>query len=191
MMARIGFRRVLPILFTLIHISLVLYASVHQPHKRSSNRPEDTYHPTAYQENGAIGWEPSEPKPLSRAQKIAIVLNLPAFLAVIPIVATFFPGNDLADLYGSTPFVPPIWVGIGRWLDGMLGYAPRRRPVRRTWDGLFVVLSLGLLGLSIVSITPLNHHRTGDTYWVGSALILWSSLLFAISVSGLIRRKNG
>jgi hypothetical protein len=134
-----------------------------------------------YQEGETIQWEGTERKPLTITQKLGILLNLPAVLMAAPIVVVFFRESDLALLYVSLPFVPLVWYGIGRWIDRLLGYIPPLRRIRRTWRGLFTFLSAGLLCISVVTVTPLNHHRERDTYWNGAALILWSSLAVAIS----------
>ena len=95
-----------------------------------------------------------EPKSLTSAQKLAILLNLPAIILGIPIALAFFHGNNIASLYGAVPFVPPAWSGIGRWLDRLLGHTPSLQRERRTWREVFAVLSTILLCLGIVSITP-------------------------------------
>ncbi len=191
MTRRIGFRHVLPVLFTLGHVAILFYASVPQLQVSdiASNR---LYHPTVYQNDSAFRWEPRlEPKPLNPAQKLAILLNLPALIAAVPIVMVFFPGRDIATLYASLPFVPLVWYGIGRWVDGLLGYISASSPRRGNWRRLFAVLSLSLLCLGIIMLTPASHHRTENTYWVGFATTLWSGLFLAISVSGCRRRVDG
>jgi len=181
MIGRIGFRRVLPILATLIHLA-VLIAARQQPHTSSAVRGDAAYVLAAHQEQ-PIQWEPREPKPLRPAQKLGIVLNLPALILGIPIALAFFQGNDIGSLYAAAPFVPFVWYGVGSWLDRLVGNIPPLAPQRRTWRGLFAVVSTILLCVGIASITPVNHHRTRDSYWVGSAIILWSGLFLAISVS--------
>jgi hypothetical protein len=188
MIGRIGFRRLLPTFFTLVHVALLTYASTHRYHTLSSFHGESQYHYALYQETSGA-WEPMEPAP-EPGPKLAIVLNLPASVLAIPITFVLFRGSDMGLLDASVPFVPLVWYGIGRWLDRLLGYTPPqscRAGVRR--HRIFAVLFTGLLGLSIASITPLNHHQTGDTYWVGSALVLWSALYLAIAIYGSIRRR--
>jgi hypothetical protein len=188
MMVRIGYRRLLPVLFTVAHVALLLYGSAHPYHTLSSIHRESAYHRLAYQESASIPWDPKGSTPLKPALKIAILLNLPAMFAAIPIAVVFFHGSELGLLYAPLPFVLLLWYGIGLWLDRLLGYVPHSGKVHKTWRGLFAALSVGLLCLSIASITPLNHHRTGDTYRVGLALILWSALFFAMSMSGFISK---
>jgi hypothetical protein len=190
MMARIGYRRLLPVLFTLAHVALLFYGAAHQEHTLSNVQRESAYHRLRYQEGADIPWENKEPMPLTSEQKIAILLNLPAMFAAIPIAVVFFRGSDTGLLYAPLPFVPLLWYGIGRWLDRLLGHIPVSRRIHKTWRGLFAALSVGLLCLSIASITPLNHHRTGDTYWVGLALILWSALFLAMSMSGFVSKGS-
>jgi hypothetical protein len=185
MIAKVGFRRLLPLLFTFVHIGLLLpYPLSQHHHTQSSVSSPLKYRLVAYQEE-AIPWLPTEPKPLTQPQKVAIVFNLPALLISIPIAAVFFHGSDMGLLYGSLPFVPIIWYGVGRWLDGLAGYIPRPRVLHSTVRRCFAGICLFFLIMGILSITPLNHHRTNDVYWPMSALILWSALFIAISLSGL------
>src|SRR5882724_12972563 len=114
------------------------------------------YRQASYQEN-SVKFE-LEPKPLTRAQKLATLLNLPALVLAIPI-ATAFHANDVGLLGAAVPFVPILWYLIGRWLDGILGYVERSHVVPRVWSGLFAVVSTGLLTVSVLTVTPLNHHE--------------------------------
>jgi hypothetical protein len=190
MIRRIGFRRLLPMLFTLVHVTLLLCASEQRHRSISSYCVDFAYHPVAYQEDSSVRWEPMEPKPLLPAQKIAILLNLPALFLAIPVALMLFHGDDLASLYAAVPFVPLVWYGVGRWLDGLFGYVSRSHAVPRVWSGLFAVLSTGLLILSVLMVTPANHHRRPDTYWVGTALVVWSAFFVATSLSCFYRRPS-
>ena len=187
MIRRIGLRRLLPVAFTFMHLVLVLDAAMHQPHRLSGIHSPLAYHAVEYQEDISMPAESMEPKPLTPAMKVAMVLNLPALLAGVPIAAFLFHESDMSLLCVSTLFVPPLWFGIGCWVDGLLGYRPVR--ASRPWRGFWTVLSAILLCASIVSVTPINHHHVPDTYWVGTALILWSVLFFVISASGFVRRS--
>ena len=68
-----------------------------------------------------------EPPPLKPVQKIALILELPAMFVAMLIGAVLFPRNDTAWLYTSILLVPLVWYGVGRWLDGLLGYGDRLR----------------------------------------------------------------
>jgi hypothetical protein len=189
MLAKIGFRRLLPLLFSLVHLGLLFYAlTLQHPAQASLSNPM-TYHPVAYQEE-TVHWEPREQKPLTRPEKLAIVFNLPAFLIAIPIAAVLFHGSEMGLLYGALAFVPLVWYGVGRWLDGLAGYIPRPRVLNSTIRRCFAIVSLSFLVISIFCVTPLNRHRTSDTYWPMAALILWSALFLIISLSGLLKRKT-
>lgn len=189
MIRRIGFRRLLPVLFTLIHIGLLIYSSAPRHDAQSNFRSHFTYQSAADQED-SVAWEPMEPRPLKPAQKLAFVANLPALVLAMPIALMFLQSNDIGSLYASLPFVPLVWYSVGRWLDRLMGYISQSHQPRRAWRRLFTVISTILLCLSIASITPVNHHRTHDAYWVGSALILWSGLFLAISISGSFQLRS-
>lgn len=179
-MHRIGFRRALPLAFTLIHVVLVWFSLAHQPHAVSIVFRDSGYRAVAYQEGigvpmGTFG----EPAPLKPVQKIALIFELPAMFVAMLIGAVLFPRNDAAWLYTSVPFVPLVWHAIGRWLDGLLGYSARLR-LPRILRGLLTVPAVGVLFVSMAGLTPLYHHRTADTYWMFSGLVLWSGLCLAM-----------
>ena len=187
MIRRIGVRRLLPLLFTLLHAAILLYAWQQRQERFSSLDGDSYYRQASYQEN-SVKFE-LEPKPLTRAKKLATLLNLPALVLAIPI-AIAFHANDVGLLGAAVPFVPILWYLIGRWLDGILGYVERSHVVPRVWSGLFAVVSTGLLTVSVLTVTPLNHHRTTDTYWVGTALALWLGLFLAVCLSSFYRRPS-
>ena len=123
--------------------------------------------------------EAFEPPSLKPVQKIALILELPAMFLAILIGAVLLPQNDTAWMYLSIPLVPLVWYAIGRWLDGLLGDIARLR-VPRILRGLLSVTAVGALMVSMAGATPLNHHRTPDTYWVLTGIALWSGLCIAI-----------
>jgi len=178
-MRRIGFRRVLPVALTLIHIVLIWFAQIHpsaSPHFVSQ------YRGVAYQEGDSIPMEAFEPPPLKLVQKIALILELPAMFAATLIGSVFFPRNDAAWLYTSVPLVPLVWYCIGRWLDGLLGYSARVC-LPRILRKLLTVLAIGVLFLGGAGLTLLYHHRTPDTYWIFGGFVLWSGLCLAVMAS--------
>jgi len=123
MIRRVGFRRVLPLLFTVVHISLLVY-SQRQPYRSSGSAP-NKYRLVVYQED-TPKWEPIEPIPLTTAQKVSLLLNLPSLIFAIPFAAILHDETDTGLLYAALPFVPIIWYGIGRWIDGVLGFVRKR-----------------------------------------------------------------
>ncbi len=185
MMRRIAFRRLLPLIFTAMHLILVLGAAAH-PSRASADEPA-SFRSVAYQEG--TDWKPMEPRPLSPAQRLAMVINLPALLLGIPIAATMFTGSDMALLYAATPFVPLLWYGIGRWLDIRLGFLPHsmHRLASRLLRGGLVFLAGVFLLAAVVTMT---HHRIADTYWIGSALILWSAVFFTMGIPPFSCRRE-
>jgi hypothetical protein len=173
-MNRIGFRRLLPIVLLLTHAALLLFTSVSQ---REPSSGVDSYPPIS----------DMPPKPLTVAQRTFLVLNLPALLLSVPVVMLISSNKEFPSLYASLPFVPLVWYFVGRWIDGLMGYLPQPRRIRKLrW--LLVLLFALLLCLGIASVTLVNHHRTGDEYWLLASLIGWSGLFFVISISGLVRR---
>lgn len=182
-MDRIGFRRALPLAFTLIHIALVWFSLAHQPHAERIVFHDSEYRAVAYQESISVPVETlGQPPPLKAVHKIAVILELPAMFVATLIGAALFPRNDAAWLYTSLPLVPLVWYSIGRWLDGLLGYIARLCLPRilRRW---FTVLAIWVLFVSTAGLTPLYHHRTLDTYWIFSGVVLWSGLCLAVMAS--------
>jgi len=188
MIRRFGFRRLLPLVLTLVQVLLVSAESEHRVQRPSNILSRTTYRVVNHQEGyGTMTTDSVTSRPLTLAFKLSIVLNLPAFFVGALLVAAFSRGSELSALWASTLFVPVLWFGIGRWLDGILGYRVRRLRAPVTWRAFWALLATISLLIGIASVTPLDHHVTDDTIWVSSALILWSMLLLVISASGYIR----
>lgn len=185
MLQRIGFRRLLPVFLTIVHMLLIALSSTGQD-VRSAVPNAAMIRPVRLQEDGAVDFRPMRPKPLSNTQRAAVILNLPALLVGIPIAATVFNGNDLALVYAATPFVPVLWFFVGYWLDVQLGFiAPRTRQfgvLRGVFRGAAALCCGVLLLLSIVAITPINHHRDINSAWIGTGGILWFGLMFVMAI---------
>jgi hypothetical protein len=197
MIRRVGYRRLLPIVLTSIHVALVLISTVgSDSSKRGWNPvvPTSRYRVVSFQQGaGEVGWDLSEPVRLSVPMKVAISLNLPAVLAAAPIAALLRRGDDAFLLCLSTFLVPPLWYGIGRWIDCRLEYIERAMSpdstLRRAGRTLTAIGGGLFLVVSVLSVTPTNHHRTSNTYWVGAAMICWSSFFLALAASS--RRNPG
>ncbi len=178
-MHRIGFRRALPLAFTFIHAVLIWSVADTSSHAAGMVFRDAGYRSVAYQEDIGVPVKMFEPRPLKPFQKIALILELPAMFVAMLIGAVLFPRNETAWLYMSIPLVPLVWYAIGRWLDGLLGYRARLR-LPRILRGLLAVPAAVALFVSVASLTPLYHHRTADTNWGLSALVLWSGLCLAM-----------
>src|SRR5215469_13743313 len=165
MIRRVGFRRALQLLFTLVHVSLLVYSYQRQPYRSSGSVP-NKYCLVVYQEEQTPKWESIEPKPLTAAQRVSLLLNLPSLFFAIPFMAILHRETDAAMLYSALPFVPITWYGIGR-IDGMLGFVRKRWWLPRSLSGFAAFVATGLLVLSACGVTPINHHRWPDTYWTG------------------------
>src|SRR6266496_512930 len=146
MMSKLGFRRTLPVLFTVVHVALLVYGAHRQT--GAVRVRQEVHHLAAYQEGVGPAWTP-EPRPLTPAQKIALLLNLPSLVLAVPVATTLFRGTDSGLLYAALPFVPIIWYGIGRWIDSMLGYVRRRWRLPRSLSGFLAILSMGWFALSV------------------------------------------
>jgi hypothetical protein len=83
-MRRIGLRRVLPLVFTLVHVVLVWYTLAQRHHAPASAFRDSGYRAVAYQEGVGVPMETLEAPPLNPVQKVSIILDLPAmFLATL------------------------------------------------------------------------------------------------------------
>lgn len=181
-MLRIGFRRLLPLVFTAVHVVLIGVGAAQQL-TQAGVLDNVELQAVAYQEDGGTLTVPfPEPSPLKPVLRIAILLDLPAFLLAAPLAVSFFPRSEMFPFYVSIPLGPLLWYGVGRWLDGILGYIQRLH-LHRMLRGLIGVPATGLLCVSTVILTPLYHHRTADSYWVGTGMMLWSGLSLTIALS--------
>jgi hypothetical protein len=190
-MHRIGFRWALPLAFTLIHAVLIWLSLVHQPYVSNIVFRSSGMLSVAYQEGTVdVPMETfGEPPPLKPVQKIALTIELPAMFVAMLIGALLFPRSETAWLYTSVPFVALLWYTIGRWLDGLLGYGDRLR-LPRILRGLIGVPAYAVLLVSMAGLTPLYHHRTADTYWMFSGLVLWSALCLLMVTSSTLGRRD-
>jgi hypothetical protein len=178
MIGRIGFRRLLPILFALTHAALLFFTSAGQP-VTPSDVDSTSYPPLS----------DMPPAPMTVAQKAALVLNFPALILSVPVVLAFSRSSNMGSLYASLPFVALVWYGVGRWADRLMGLVPQPGQLRRIWRLVFAIVSAILVCLGIAAITPINHHRSADAYWFPVALTLWSGLFLVISTSGFVRKS--
>jgi len=189
-MSNIGFRRLLPIVFTAIQLALALYTAARAPKQTLTIVHQSGYRVVAFQEVGEMPAEPLSSSPLTSMQRAAIILNLPAFAVGGLVRELLFPYRNGTELYASIVFVPFVWYAVGRWLDGLLGYlAPMR--LNSLVSGFFSLLAFGLLLLSLGGLTPLYHHRSTDSNWVFTGFILWSLLCLAITATGGERPVSG
>src|SRR5579871_1705835 len=174
-----GFRRALPLVFTVLHLVLVVFPSSH-PFRRSIGVVDNhEYRSATYQEGDGIPMESLANPPLKPAQRIVLILDLPATMVSVLIGMILFPQNDAAWLCLSTAFVPLLWYCVGRWLDGLLGYIERLH-LRRSVRQAFAIAAAGLLCISILGLTPVYHHRTSYSAWVFTGSIFWAALCFGI-----------
>jgi hypothetical protein len=178
-MRRIGFRRALPVLLTLFHGAFVWSALSFQFHALRGQQAVSHYKAVSYQEDVGVPMDSIERPPLKPIQKMALIVELPAMLFAILIGTVVLHQNEAAWMYLSIPLVPFLWYVIGRWLDGLLGYVARLR-VPRILRGSLKLAAMFVLVVSLAGFTPLYRHRTADTYWVFTGLVLWSGLCVAI-----------
>ena len=176
MIRQFAFRRILPVLLLLIHLTLLWWVWTQERHRSIESHPP-------------MMWD-VPPKPFSIALKASIVLNLPALLMSIPIRMFFPTTSDTSTFLASLPFVPLVWYGVGLWLDRLIGNValPRNpRPTRRRTAAKTAVI---FLCLGIMTISPLHRHREPNAYWSGGAVILWSTLFLGINATGLVEKRN-
>ena len=178
----------LPLTLTLAQVLLVWLEMGRQMYPPGIRR-NAAYHVARYQEGG-MPIDPIRPAPLTLAFKVAIVLNLPAVFAGALVAAALSLESDLSLLWASTLFVPLLWFGIGRWLDGVFGFRPRPARLPSPWRGFWVLLSVGFLLLAVSSIAHLDRNFTSDAIWITAALSFWSVLFLAMSGSGYVQRAS-
>jgi hypothetical protein len=176
MIRQFGFRRILPVLLLLIHLTLLWRAWTHERY-----RPVDS--------NSSMMWD-VPPKPLSVPLKTSIVLNLPALLMSTPIRMFFSTKSDTSTFLASLPFVPLVWYSIGLWLDRLMGNVALPRKPHPTRRRIAAKAAAIFLCLGIMAISPLNHHRGPNAYWAGGTVILSSTLFLGINATGLVEKRN-
>jgi hypothetical protein len=186
---------VLPVLITLVQILISILASTNQQGNQQGTRrawnalrfPE--YRAVAFQEGaGTVQFVPMTPVS-SPEFKAAMLLNLPAIwvASVVAALSGLHPKGDTEILWISVAFVPLVWYPIGRWIDIRLGLVKRTlnpdSSLRRSGRRLSCGVAGALLVVSFIGMTPLYHHNTRETYWVWTAMILWSAMALGFAVS--------
>jgi hypothetical protein len=131
-------------------------------------------------------WEVAKPIPI--AMKMTAALNLPALFMSIPFKIAFPTMSDTGAILAAIPCVPPVWYGVGLWFDRLTGRVPLSRRQYPTLRGIGRTTAFVLLCLTLVGMTPLNHHRGRDHYWMGGIMILWCALLLAITAKRHIEK---
>jgi len=182
-MSKIGFRRLLPIVFTAIQLALALFMTAEEPKQALPVLQQSGYRAVAHQEGGGMPIDSLSRPPLTATQRVAILLNLPAFALGALVRGILFPLRNGAELYTAIIFVPFVWYGVGRCADGLLGYLPPLR-LSSVLSSLLSVPAFCLLILSVGGLTPLYHHRSTDSNWIFAGFILWSGLCLAITAAG-------
>jgi hypothetical protein len=177
-----GFRWLLPLLLTSVHVGLLLVSA--QPGRRQASLPAEVqYRSVAFQEDVADFRPIEEPRPLSLPEKVAVILNLPALLVGIPFAAHAFHGTDVGLVYAATPFVPLLWYSIGRWLDiriGLLRTPPMRVAIAGVFRVFMVISGVLFVLFGAAALFRANHPRNPDVFLMGSALLLWGGLFFVL-----------
>jgi hypothetical protein len=191
MLSRIGYRSVLPVLITLLQILIAILASTNQQGTRRAwnalRFPE--YRTVAFQEDaGTVHFVPMTPVS-SPEFKAAMLLNFPAMwvAGIVAALSGLHPEADPEILWISVLFVPLVWYPIGRWIDIRLGLVKctlkSDSSLRRSGRRLSCGVAGALLVVSFIGTTPLYHHNTRETYWVWTAMILWSCMALGFAVS--------
>ena len=140
----------------------------------------------AYQEDTAIEWDPVRPPQLTKAQKLDVLLNLPAYIAALPLALLWEHQSDLSPFYAATAFVPFVWFRVGRWIDRVVGHLASPTKPQSRFERVGRTIVAVLAGIWFVSglftVTPMNHHRHEDSSWIGATGMLWSGLAFTMAV---------
>ena len=182
MIHRLGFRRVLSLSMLALYLVLVVLGAItyqHATEQRAQLRP------VAFQE----GVGPFRPTIEPVEWRFATLLNMPGITFSTLLLA--FMSKHSSELYillFSTPFVPLVWMLIGRWLDYQRRLLPRpaRTLFRTVMDSLGIATGILLLIMLTVSI-PKSTASEGQA-WGSLYLIAWAAILLTTSITSLARR---
>ena len=157
-MTRIRFRFIFPVLMTALHLFIV--ARSLQSNRGSQAQREKVVADS--QEAGVVTFSPGPPEPSWRLL-MALMLNLPAVYAGVPVALLLRCGGDIGLLSCSIPFVPPLWYAIGRRLDVRTGaFQATQRAHSSKWHTVRAIFRFFAACMVIVSVLALlnSHHRT-------------------------------
>lgn len=182
MLRRFGFRRILPLFQLVLFFVLLTIGFNHQ--RRAIEGTQPRLKPIALQENMS-GWHPDVRPQIPVPWKAAIAINVPAaILGAMVAALTVKTGSDLYVLLFSVPFVPLLWLLIGRWLDYQLRLLPRppRSIPRIIFDCLGIFIAL--FGAYAAGLSYYHQGPTGTMLMTGS----WSLFLLVMCMTALFRR---
>jgi hypothetical protein len=163
-----GLRHLLPVIFTLLYVSLLL-----------AGYPEEIQIRQIESCDTVIDRGPSPPP---KSIVWALGISLPAVLATYPVVYTLSNSSPITgDFIGFVLigiFTPWLWLAVGRWFDVRLGIlnTPQTNAlsdVKRCFLGLCLVGVLALDGLFLYALL-LGHVY--HSLVLACAVVFWSFL---------------
>ena len=181
MIRRLGFRRILSLVALALYLVLVVLGAISYQH---GTERQAQFRPTALQKS-----VPFQPAIEPVEWRFATLVNMPGVTLSTLLLAIFAKhSSELYILLFSTPFVPFIWMLIGRWLDYQLRYLPRppRSLPRVIFSSLGIAVAILLLLMLSVSI-PKSAASEGQA-WGTLYLFTWSAILLTTSITSLMRR---
>jgi len=179
-MRRIGFRRLLPPVQPVLFGSF-LWVADWEKQRRQPCFEGISLTPSVYaQEQPEIPFRP--PCRSSKAELVAMGVNLPAVFAGLLTAAALRHDTDRWQNGASTPAVVLLWYWVGLWIDRHLGYVAA--PQRRRRYPLFLLRAAFALCLLFFLLSALRwavgSNRGVEWVTVTSALGCWSGFLFAV-----------
>ena len=185
MISRFGFKWILPCVMVALNLCLLGLSIATEP------KPQPVAHVTNPSDSSdTVTFSPTPYPPTSTVFKIAMILSLPAVF-VGGIVASFVPhSGQTMDIAISTIFVFPLWYRIGRWIDRQRGPARPPSLVRANFRSVVRALVGVLLAISLLGLTPANHHRTSESVFGLIALSLWCTGYLVCSQCGGRRERK-
>src|SRR5689334_12032544 len=189
---RFGFRHVLPVVVTVGYVFLMMWG-IRSEVRHNGMVTATGLRYAAFQE-GTVEFHSLEPRPLSAPTRVALGLNFPACLVIALASAAFHIESEMVLVWGGAVLGCLLWYLVGRWVDIAIGSLSRKRVRHPNLRDLMLFIVVGPLSvvallLSVLSMTPLNHHGGNERYWTGIFLVFWSGFLVAV-MADVARYRN-
>jgi len=129
-----------------------------------------------------------EPPKLSRELKAEMVLNLPMILFGAALASLLKCESHPATIGCTIPFAVLLWLVVGKWVDRQIKFygsePPKQSWFRELRQTLLRAIAFLFLSAAIHGLTPGAHHKTSDTGFYMSVVILWCSSYLICSIWG-------